>query len=147
MRLLQAKIETLQATLPIDLDAAAVFGVIADMDLTTDLTNTTGLVYALSADLAVFHAYIETDEDIELASSKMSEIKLKFDMIKSELEDKMSKATIKERQLLGNISKDLQAFSAKMQKHMQEYQIYIERLKMVSAEYSSAFDAIGGVAK
>jgi len=147
IRLLQAKIETLRSFLPTDLDNLTAFDAISNLSTSSMIDNTTGLTYDLSSDLAILNGYIDNDEDIELAGAKMAEIKAKFDMIKAELEDKVANASVTEREYASNISKNFQAFSNKIQKQMQEYQIYAEKIKAISAEYATSFDAIGGNTK
>ena len=134
-----AKTNNERAKFPIDMEATSAFTLIADM-------STAGVTvsYDLATELAALKAYINTDEDVELAAAKVAEITSKLGTMRSEVQDMLADQSGDAAVFNVNLQKNLSLFSTKLQKHVATIGSLLERYKVLLGEYQSAFDGLGG---
>ena len=111
----------------------------------------------LSADFASYNTaygiltgYIDTDEDIELAQSKMGQMSTELNKLSTQIQEYSAKASEEGGRISADIqifSAELQQFSSDLQKVSTDYQWMGTRYQELKGEYDQAFMLAAGTAK
>ena len=75
-----------------------------------DLSSTTDSHLDLTTEFTKLKTFINDEEDVELAQAKIGEISTKLSEVSQELQNKISKISIEEREYAQNLAKNLQLY-------------------------------------
>tara|TARA_Y100000310_G_C20058709_1_gene523950 strand:- start:75 stop:521 length:447 start_codon:yes stop_codon:yes gene_type:complete len=128
----------------VDADATKVFDAITDIAILEDLTDITSL--DLTSFFTSLASLIDDEEDVELAQVKIGEITTKLTEVNQELQNKIAKISVEEREYAQNLAKKLQSYTTLIQKLNTDYQWLASQYTNIKGEYNEKIATLLGIA-